>query len=341
MPVRPNDMPSFRLAHPTRMVVFVSHGSLQGLLYGNMTTPAPGVEWVSNYAMERVLERMITNTGDTPPVEVAIFTACHLAEKESWKRLSSRHPELRLFCYDCTVLRTVGHPMMITVSLMLWYAGDEENIAPIIKWSNANGYASPIHGIWKHSFLSGKPPLANEEHAWIFNPDGILANMSTYNHMFMTDKYKDASAMERYNFLTRDVGPMQVTNVTQTTVDDPWSSPRYYTPPPQRSPSTSTHQPSSSSASASYNSADSDAFLAATMPLTSLPYSMHLSSSAPATSPDWSSSPFLAHRHVSRLSSRQRAYEEWSKPGWRHVQIDAVASCESYPMHARRGYAPQ
>ena len=333
--VRPNDMPSFRLAQPSRMVVFVSHGSLQGLLYGNMTTPVPGVEWVSNYAMERVLERMITNTGDAPPVEVAVFTACHLADKDSWWRLSSRHPELRLLCYDSTVLRTVGHPMMITVSLMLWYSGDNENIAPIIQWSNANGYASPIHGIWKHSFLSGKPPLANEEHAWIFNPDGILANMSIYNHMFLTDKYKDASPKARYDFLTRDVGPMQVINVTQTTVDNPWSTPRFYTPSPQRSFPASTHQPYSFSASASYGSTESEALLASAMSSTSFPYSIHLSSSAPAMSPDWSSSLSLAHRHPSWPSSRRPAYGEWNR-----VDITAVASWAPSPMHALRGYAP-
>jgi hypothetical protein len=330
-----------RLSQPSRMVVFVSHGSLQGLLFGRTTTPSPAIEWVSNYAMERVLERMITNTGCKPPVEVAIFTACHLAERESWRRLTARHPELRVICYDNTVLKTVGHPMLIAVSLMLWFSGDEKNIAPIIKWSNARGYGSPIHGIWKHSFLPGKPRLVNEEHAWIFNPDGILANMSRYNHMFLTDKYKDASPMERYSFLTRDVGPMQVinmrvTNVTPTALDDPWSSPRNYTPHTQRYASTMTYHPYSTSASVFFGWADAEPFLAATMPLTD-----HPDPWSDAAALDWQCSSLLPHHHLCPYPSMQRVYKDRWKPGWRRLQIDFAAFWTEYPMHAWKGYGPE
>jgi hypothetical protein len=72
--VQPNNMASFRLPQPSRMVMFISHSGLQGILFG--TSPSwPEAQWVSNYAMADVLDRMIQCRPDFPPVEVAISRA--------------------------------------------------------------------------------------------------------------------------------------------------------------------------------------------------------------------------------------------------------------------------
>jgi hypothetical protein len=123
--------------------------------------------------------------------------------------MARERAELRIICYDNVVLPTANHTFDIAVKLVLWFGGDENNISHMLAWSNQQGIPSPIHGIWDYSFRPEETPLINQDHAWIFNPDGILANMAQYDQMFLTDRYKDATQSQRRAFLTTARGPAQ------------------------------------------------------------------------------------------------------------------------------------
>ena len=76
--VTPDTMPTYDLARPSRVVVFVSHAGLQELLFGHSASDAC-TRWVGTHDMAMVLDRMILNRPDFPPVEVALFTGCREA----------------------------------------------------------------------------------------------------------------------------------------------------------------------------------------------------------------------------------------------------------------------